>query len=106
MKGQEVPVCGANLEYGELAGRFRAVTGVKAVYRQCSVEEFAGRGGEGGARDERRGLGIWLEKAPDERTCYGTVEVGRLRDVERELGVKALSWEKFLERTRWRGPPR
>jgi hypothetical protein len=28
----------------------------------------------------------------------------KLKQAQREMGVLALSWEKFLERTGWRGP--
>lgn len=105
MSGSEVPVCGQNISYSDLATKFTAVTGVKADYRQCSVDEFEKRcGNNEERRKESRALGQWLSIAPDDRACYGTVEMDRLIRVERELGREALSWEQFLERTRWRGP--
>ncbi|CZR69433.1 uncharacterized protein PAC_19333 [Phialocephala subalpina] len=107
-KEELVPVCGQSISYEDLATMFTTVTGIKAVYRQCSVEEFGTRGGVAGVErvkgKEVRGLGEWLAIAPDERTCYGTIGMEQLELVEREMGVKALSWEKFLERTGWRGP--
>lgn len=122
MKGLEMPVCGQSISYADLADKIKAVTGIKAEYRACSVEEFVervskddGSGGNGRGKgmgevtiksEEVRELGKWLEIAPDDRACYGTVETKRLEDVERELDVKALSWEMFLERTRWKGPPK
>ncbi|KAH7381783.1 hypothetical protein BKA64DRAFT_213355 [Cadophora sp. MPI-SDFR-AT-0126] len=102
---EEVPVCGQNVSYEELASKFSAVTGIKAEYRQCGVEEFGEREGTQGVKGmEAKELGRWLAVAPDGKTCYGTIEVDVLELVERKLGVKALSWEKFLERTGWRGP--
>ena len=108
MKGLEVPVCGHSILYSDLASKVTAVTGIKAKYRQCSVEEFEARPGNYGElrKEEMRALGQWFTIAPDNRTCYGTVEMSRLMCVERDLGIKALSWEMHLERTRWRGPPR
>lgn len=106
--GQEhVPVCGQSISYEDLASVFNAVTGIKAEYRQCTIEDFEtlqtkGLGGVKGK--EVRGLGEWLAIAPDDRTCYGTIRMDRLKEVQEILGVDALSWEKFLERTRWRGP--
>lgn len=107
MIGLEVPVCGQSISFSDLASKFTAVTGLKAEYRQCSLDEFEARSGiNQEKRKELRSLGEWFAIAPDDKACYGTVEIGRLMSVEKELGRKALSWEKFLERTRWRGPSR
>jgi hypothetical protein len=107
MAGLEVPVCGQSISYSDLANKFAAVTGLKAEYRQCSVEEFAGKSGSNSERtNELRALGRWLVVASDDKACYGTVEMSRLMKVEKDLQRKALSWEMFLERTGWRGPPR
>lgn len=105
MKGEHVPVCGPIFTYEDLASKFSAVTGVKAVYRQCSLDEFEALKGENGVKGkEVRALGEWLAVAPDGGACYGTIEIEKLKLVERRLKVKALSWEMFLERTGWRGP--
>jgi hypothetical protein len=108
MKGQQVPVCGQSISYSELATQLSAVTGIKAVYRQCSIEEFEKRLGAYKEVDvdqeDMMALGKWLTIAPDDKACYGTIEMDRLRAMENDLGVKALSWEQFLERTYWRGP--
>lgn len=102
-----VPVCGQSISYEELASRFSAVTGVKAEYRHCGVEEFGERkSGRGVKGMEAKALGEWLVVAPDGRTCYGTMEMDLLESVQRKLKCKALPWEKFLERTGWRGPPK
>lgn len=104
---ENVPVCGQSLSYEELASKFSAVTGVKAEYRQCSVEEFGereGARGGGGKGMEARQLGEWLAVAPDGKTCYGTIDMDVLEVVERTLNIKAQSWEMFLERTGWMGP--
>ncbi|KAG4413153.1 hypothetical protein IFR04_013692, partial [Cadophora malorum] len=96
---ENVPVCGQSLTYEELASKFSAVTGVKAEYRQCSVDEFGereGARGVGGKGMEARQLGKWLAVAPDGKTCYGTIDMDVLEVVERTLNIKAQSWEMFL----------
>jgi len=107
MAGQDIPVCGRSMSYAELASKFTAVTGIKAAYRQCDMQEFEARFKNHVAPDKRDmgALGKWFEIAPDEKTCYGTLDVGRLYDVERDLNVKALTWEAFLAKRGWRGPP-
>lgn len=107
MKGIQVPVCGQSISYSDLAIKITAVTGMKATYRQCRVEEFEARTEESEeSRKEIGALGHWLAIAPDNKTCYGTIEMSRLIEVEKDLGTKALSWEMFLRRTGWKGPPR
>jgi len=108
MQGQEIPVCGQCISYTDLASKFTAVAGIKAEYRQCSIEEFEARSRQAvtSTGQNMRALGEWLAIAPDQRTCYGTIEMERLKIAEEELGVKALTWEMFLMRTGWRGPPK
>jgi len=105
MKDEQAPVSGPVFSYEDLASKFSAVTGMKAVYRQCSLEGFGSlevvdsvKGKEVGA------LGEWLAIAPDDGACYGTIGMHKLKQAQREMGVQELSWEKFLERTGWRGP--
>lgn len=106
MKGQEVPVCGQSIAYDELATKFTAVTGIKAVYNQCTEEEFAAASKNIVAPKDNasKALGKWLAIAPDDRTCYGTIDCSILTEVEETLGVKGSTWESFLDRTGWRGP--
>jgi hypothetical protein len=108
MKGCEVPVCGHSISYLDLANQITAVTGIRAEYRQCSSQDFETRleDYKNIEKEDIIALGKWLAIAPDNRTCYGTMEMEILTAVENELGMKALSWEAFLERTRWQGPPR
>jgi hypothetical protein len=105
MKGEHVPVSGPVFSYEELASKFSAVTGIKAVYRQCSLEEFGALEGVDGVKGkEVSALGAWLTVAPDDGACYGTIPMEKLKQAQREMNVEALTWEKFLERTGWRGP--
>jgi hypothetical protein len=105
MRGEHVPVSGPVFSYEDLASKFSAVTGIKAVYRQCTLDEFGTLEGVDGLKGkEVRALGEWLAIAPDNASCYGTIAMDKLKPVEREMGVRALSWEMFLERTGWRGP--
>ena len=108
LQGQEVPVCGQSISYSDLALRFTAVRGIKAEYRQCTPEEFERRYEElgGPERQDMAALGRWLAIAPSDRACYGTIDMKRLMVAETKMRVKALSWEAFLERTRWSGPMR
>jgi len=107
MAGLEVPVCGQSIEHSDLASKFAAATGLKAEYRQCSVEEFAEKSGSDTERkNELKGVGEWFSIAPDDRACYGTVEMSRLFKAEKDLQRKALTWEMFLQRTGWKGPPK
>jgi hypothetical protein len=110
MRGQNVPVCGQLIAYEDLASRFTAVAGIKAEYRQCTIEEFRGRfDGQGIGEGEERdmaALARWLAVAPSEGACYGTIDLQHVIEAEEGLQVKALSWEMFLERTRWGGPPK
>jgi len=108
MKGHDIPVCGQAISYSDLASKFTAVTGIKSEYRQCEAEEFEARFENHVAPDKRDmgALGKWFEIAPDGRTCYGTLPVERLYAVEKDLNVKASTWEAYLAKRAWRGPPR
>ena len=107
MQGENVPVSGPVFSYEDLASKFSAVTGIKAVYRQCTLEEFGQLEGMDGVKGkEVKALGEWLAVAPDDGACYGTVGMDKLKQAQRVMGVQALSWEQFLERTGWRGPTR
>lgn len=106
MEGEAVPVCGQSISYSDLAEKFTAVIGIKAEYRQCTVEEFQERFKNHSERDRKdmAALGEWLAIAPSDKACYGTMDMERALAVDREIRVKALTWEAFLERTRWAGP--
>jgi len=106
MKGQEVPICGKLISYSDLAAKLTAVTGIKSEYRQCTADEFEKRFENHSEMDRKdmAALGRWLAVAPTDRACYGTVDMDRLLIADREIRVKALTWEAFLERTRWSGP--
>lgn len=108
MKGQDIPVCGQAIAYSDLASNFTAVTGVKSEYRQCGVEEFEARFEKHVAPDKRDmgALGKWLSIAPDNKTCYGTMDTDYLDTVESDLKTKALTWEAYLAKRTWKGPPR
>ena len=83
------------------------MTGIKAEYRQCSAEAFETRS-ENFSEADRKYMGAlakWLAVEPSDGVCYGTIDMERLSFTERGLNAKALSWEAFLERTRWLGPP-
>lgn len=100
-KNEIVPVCGQNIPYAELASQITAVMGVKAKYQQCEVKEFAERvvDGEMSVRD-MEALGHWLSIAPDDKICFGTIESGKLINVQQDLDLRALTWEEYLEKRR------
>ncbi|KAI9711347.1 MAG: hypothetical protein M1812_007196 [Candelaria pacifica] len=117
-KGPEVtarcyPVNSVNITYESLAKRFTAVTGIPAVYRQSSVEEFQQSTeallkdrDSSLIRDDLKAIGEWFTIAPDDMTCYGTMPMEKLAEAKHDLGVEATSWEEYLHRTGWKGPPR
>jgi hypothetical protein len=45
----------------------------------------------------------WIAVAPDGKICYGTMETWEDRSCE-ELGVRASTFEEWVERARWDGP--
>jgi hypothetical protein len=45
----------------------------------------------------------WIAVAPDEKICYGTMEPEEDTSWE-DLGVRASSFEEWLERSHWDGP--
>jgi hypothetical protein len=61
--------------YSEFASKVTTETGMKAVYRYCSVEEFETRAERDEVRNKIRGLGQWLAVAPARKAYPGTVKM-------------------------------
>jgi len=109
---KDYPVNTKNITYKRLASLFTAVTGVPAIYKQLTVDEFVNRSGKtfGFAKGSQLGLDTerlaeWFMEAPDDNTGFGTMPMLSLEMAENDLGVRASSWEEYLERTQWMGPP-
>lgn len=68
------------------------MTGIKAAYRQCGLEEFGSlEAADSVKRQELRELSKWLAIAPDENTFYRTISVKKLEQVQRDMNIEALS---------------
>jgi hypothetical protein len=88
-----------------LASKFSVRAGIKAIYRQYTLEEFERSEGLNGIKWKKvKALRKWLAITSDEGAYYGTIGMDKLKQVQKEMSVQALSWEKFLEETGWRGP--
>jgi len=101
-----------NISYAALSETFTRVTGVPSAYLQTSLEEFRVLTERAyGLSEGKSILGLdmlemaaWLAEAPSNKTLYGTMELSEISKAERELGVRASTWEEFLIRTGFRGP--
>ncbi|KAI9776634.1 MAG: hypothetical protein M1839_009440 [Geoglossum umbratile] len=110
---KDYPANTKNITYESLASLFTAVTGVPAIYRQLTVEEFVSRAAETlrytkGSQlslDTER-LAEWFMEAPNDKTGFGTMPMSDLEMANDDLGVQASPWEEYLERSQWMGPPR
>lgn len=101
------PVVSPKLPFSELPRIFTQKTGIPAYFEPITLDEWgstvAQAAGKGYETDIRQMM-EWIAVAPDEKVCYGTMEPEMLHRAWEELGVRASSFEEWLERTGWRGP--
>lgn len=106
-------ISGKQLSFAELARTFSSVTGFKARYVQCTIEEWVDRvcvppSSELAAtsvfRQDLEALGEWLATMPSHKSVYGTVEADEVKRSERLMQVKCSSWEAYLRRAKWLQP--
>lgn len=65
----------------------------------ATVASTVGKGYE----EDIRQMMEWIAVAPDEKICYGTMDPQE--DCSwADLGVRASTFEEWLERSRWHGP--
>lgn len=57
-----------------------------------------------GCRAELRQMMEWTEAMPKGKVGWGTIDLAEDRGGE-ELAVRSSSFEEWLERSGWRGPP-
>lgn len=104
------PVVSPKIPFSELPRIFTRKTGIPAYFDPISLDEWgstvAQAAGKGYERDITEMM-EWVALAPDERVCYGTFDAGEEENAREELGpgVRASSFEEWLDRTGWRGPP-
>lgn len=100
------PVVSPKIRFSDFARIFESKTGKKAIFDPISLDEWgstvAAAAGKGYEEDIRQMM-EWVGVAPGEKVCYGTMERGKDRSWE-ELGVRASTFEEWLERSGWRGP--
>ncbi|OJJ89413.1 NmrA/HSCARG family protein [Aspergillus glaucus CBS 516.65] len=100
------PVVSPKIRFSDFARIFESKTGKKAMFDPISLDEWgstvAAAAGKGYEEDIRQMM-EWVGVAPGEKVCYGTMESGEDRSWE-ELGVRASTFEEWLERSGWRGP--
>ncbi|KAA8648101.1 hypothetical protein EYZ11_006165 [Aspergillus tanneri] len=100
------PVVGPKISFAEMAVIFKSITSQKSIYQPSTIEEWgdtvAAQAGVGYKRDIMEMM-EWISAAPDEKVCYGTMDVGADTSFH-DLGVKATSFEEWLERSNWTGP--
>lgn len=100
------PVVSPKLLFSDFARIFETKTGKRAIFEPISLDEWgstvaavAGKEYESDIREMME----WITVAPEERICYGTIEMGDDTSWE-DLGVRASTFEEWLERSGWRGP--
>lgn len=97
------PVIGPKLAFADFARIFHEKTGRRAIFEPISLDEWgrtvAAAAGKGYEKDIREMM-EWVAVAPDERVCYGTMDVKDDRSWE-ELGLRASTFEEWMERSGW-----
>lgn len=98
---------GQKYSLAQLASIFESKTSVKAEARPSTLEEWEEATvpivGPGWRTDLRQMM-EWTEAMPKGKVGWGTLELAEDRAPE-ELAVKPSSFEEWLERSGWRGPP-
>ncbi|KAI9729585.1 MAG: hypothetical protein M1834_006781 [Cirrosporium novae-zelandiae] len=98
------PVVGAKFPLADFAKIFQAKTGERAVYQPATLDEWgktvAAAAGPGFEEDIRQ-MAEWIAEAPDEKICYGTMDPKDDLSAK-DLGVRASTFEEWLERSGWR----
>ncbi|GKZ30314.1 hypothetical protein AbraIFM66950_008651 [Aspergillus brasiliensis] len=100
------PVVGPKVRFADLPAIFSTRRSQSAIYDPISLDDWgatvARTVGKGYEEDIRQMM-EWITVAPDEKICYGTMdpqEDGSWAD----LGVRASTFEEWLERSGWQGP--
>ncbi|GAQ07432.1 hypothetical protein ALT_4753 [Aspergillus lentulus] len=106
-KNKNYVVCSPKLRMDELASTFTRVTGQPAIYSPISMDEWAdlsSREVGKGFKEDIRQMMEWISIAPEDKICYGALDPAEDSSWE-DLHLRASSFEDWLRRSGWRGPP-
>ncbi|KAE8312089.1 hypothetical protein BDV41DRAFT_577926 [Aspergillus transmontanensis] len=100
------PVVGPKISFSELATVFEATTSRPARFNPGTLHEWgatvSASAGAGFERDIRQ-MVEWITVAPDDKICYGTMNPDEDQS-QSDLGVRASTFQEWLERSGWTGP--
>lgn len=106
-KNKNYVVCSPKLRMGEFASTFTRVTGQPAIYSPISMDEWsdlASKAVGNGFKEDIRQMMEWISIAPEDKICYGALDPAEDSSWE-DLHLQASSFENWLRRSGWRGPP-
>ncbi|KAJ5789836.1 NmrA-like [Penicillium psychrosexuale] len=106
-KNKNYVVCSPKLRMGEFASTFTRVTGQPAIYSPISMDEWADLASKAvgvGFKEDIRQMMEWISIEPEDKICYGALDPAEDSSWE-ELHLRASSFEDWLRRSGWRGPP-
>ncbi|KAF4989057.1 hypothetical protein FGRMN_9387 [Fusarium graminum] len=91
----------------EMAEAFTRVTGQPAIHSPITPEAF----GEATVqyagpefRLDAQKMMQWASVAPADKVCYGALDPTKVDETFKDLGIKASTFEDWLERSGWKGP--
>ncbi|GAA5950482.1 hypothetical protein JCM21900_004821 [Sporobolomyces salmonicolor] len=101
--GRTYPIETPPTTFPQIAAQYQQITGEKAIFDPLSMEKalelVSSRTGLGMIKEFEE-MFLWLDAAPGDKAAYGTMDE---KDTSFEdLGVKASTFEEFLERSGWR----
>lgn len=105
-KSKRYPVVGPKIRFDEMSRIFSERTSRPSKYDPTTIEQWgttiAKNAGEG-FREDIEQMMEWVAVAPKEKICYGTVDPSEDQSWS-DLGVRASTFEEWLERSGWTGP--
>ncbi|OJJ76722.1 hypothetical protein ASPBRDRAFT_72591 [Aspergillus brasiliensis CBS 101740] len=100
------PVVGPKIRFADFSAIFSTMRSQSAIYDPITLDDWgatvARTVGKGYEEDIRQMM-EWITVAPDEKVCYGTMDPQEDRSYA-DLGVRASTFEEWLERSGWHGP--
>ncbi|KAJ5510010.1 hypothetical protein N7453_002113 [Penicillium expansum] len=105
-KNKNYVVAGPKIRMQDFATIFTRVTGQQAIYSPTTLDGWADMASEAvgpGFREDIRQMMEWASIMPDDKICYGALHLAEDPSWE-DLGVRASSFEDWLNRTGWTGP--
>ncbi|KAF5676553.1 cinnamoyl reductase [Fusarium heterosporum] len=91
----------------EMAEAFTKVTGQPSVHVPITPEEFGEATVQYAGPDFRldaQKMMQWASIAPADKVCYGALDPKMMDETFKELGIKASTFEDWLQRSGWKGP--